>query len=67
LGDLVVMAPLPKRGLSLEEWAVLAMVLGAGILALIPVALEYFGSDWKVERGGAEKGAPKTEGVLIER
>jgi Ca-activated chloride channel homolog len=67
LGDLVVMTPIAKRGLSLEELAVLAMVLGAAVLAHIPVALEYFGSDWKVERAGTEKGAPKTEGVLIER
>ncbi len=48
LGDLVVTAPLPQRGLSLAEWAVLAMAVGAAILALIPVALEFFGSDWQV-------------------
>ncbi len=48
LGDLVVTAPLPTRGLSLAEWAVLAMVLGSTVYALIPVALEFFGSDWKV-------------------
>ncbi len=48
LGDLVVTMPPPRRGLSLEELAVLAMALGAGIFALIPVALEFFGTDWKV-------------------
>jgi len=48
LGDLVVTAPLAQRGLTLAEWAVLAMAVGAAIYALIPVALEYFGSDWKV-------------------
>ena len=48
LGDLVVTIPPVRRGLSLEEFAVLAMVLGAAVLALIPVALELFGSDWKV-------------------
>lgn len=50
LGDLVVTAPLAQRGLTLAEWAVLAMVVGAAVLALIPVALELFGSDWKVGR-----------------
>ena len=50
LGDLVVTAPLPQKGLTLAEWAVLAMVLGSAIYALIPVALEYLGSDWKVHR-----------------
>lgn len=50
LGDLVVTIPPARRGLSLEELAVLAMVLGAAVLALIPVALEYLGSDWKAVR-----------------
>lgn len=67
LGDLVVMAPLPKRGLSLEEWAVLAMVLGAAVLSLIPVALEFFGSDWKVHRAQGEKESSTEEGVLSRR
>jgi hypothetical protein len=52
LGDLVVSAPLPGRGLTLAEWAVLAMALGAAIYALIPVLLEYFGSDWTADRAG---------------
>jgi Ca-activated chloride channel family protein len=51
LGDLVVTAPRPQRGLSLAECAVLAMVLGASIYALIPVALEFYGSDWEVQAG----------------
>ena len=36
LGDLVVTAPLPQRGLSLAEWAVLAMVRGRGDLRADP-------------------------------
>jgi len=48
LGDLVVPLALPNTGLTLAQWAVLAIVLGAVINALIPVALEYFGTDWKV-------------------
>ncbi len=69
LGDLVVTVPPAQRGLTLEELAVLAMVLGASVLALIPVALEFFGSDWKVgrpERDEAEE--PRaTEGALSAR
>jgi Ca-activated chloride channel family protein len=61
LGDLVVTKPLPQRGLSLEELAVLAMLLGGAVLALIPVALEFFGTDWKTVRpardAAAEEGA----------
>ena len=48
LGDLVVPLALPHQGLTLAQWAVLAMALGALIHALIPIALEFFGSDWKV-------------------
>lgn len=48
LGDLVVPLALPHRGLTLAQWAVLAMVLGAVVNAFIPLALEFFGSDWKV-------------------
>ncbi|MFT6177735.1 MAG: Ca-activated chloride channel family protein [Akkermansiaceae bacterium] len=48
LGDLVVpLAPL-KSGLNLEQIAILAMVLGALINASLPIAQEFFGSDWKV-------------------
>ncbi len=64
LGDLVVTTPLPQQGLSLAEWAVLAMVLGAAILALIPVALEFFGSDWQV---ASAKEARAREGALTAR
>ncbi|WP_395737550.1 VWA domain-containing protein [Prosthecobacter sp.] len=47
LGDLVVpLAPLQK-GLSLSQLAIFAMVLGAAINALIPLALEYLGSTWR--------------------
>ena len=48
LGDLVVPLAPPGRGLTLAQWAVLAMVLGAAVNALLPLALEFFGSDWKV-------------------
>jgi Ca-activated chloride channel homolog len=55
LGDLVVTAPLGKRGLTLAEWATLMMALGATIYALIPIALEFFGSDWVVARPGRDE------------
>jgi Ca-activated chloride channel family protein len=48
LGDLVVVTPPPHRGLTLEEWALLAMALGAAVAALLPVALELGGTDWRV-------------------
>jgi Ca-activated chloride channel family protein len=48
LGDLVVPLALPHQGLTLAQWAVLAMVLGAFVYAFISVALEFFGSDWTV-------------------
>ena len=57
LGDLVVPMALPQTGLTLAQWAVLAMVLGAIINVLIPLALEFFGSDWKV--GASERDAIK--------
>ena len=65
LGDLVVPLAMPHRGLTLAQRAVLAMVLGAVVQALIPLALEIFGSDWKV-RTGRFKAAPvrKKEGAL---
>jgi Ca-activated chloride channel family protein len=68
LGDLVVTAALPRRGLSLAEWAVLAIVLGATIYALLPVALEYWGSDWEVVPAAARPArAPARERVLAAR
>jgi Ca-activated chloride channel family protein len=64
LGDLVVTAPLPQRGLTRAQLAVLLMVLGASILALVPVALEYFGTDWVVVPiARREPAAPKPEAV----
>jgi Ca-activated chloride channel family protein len=54
LGDLVVPLALPHKGLTLAQWAVLAMVLGAVVLALVPVALEFFGTDWKVDLASAK-------------
>ncbi|MEA3210847.1 MAG: Ca-activated chloride channel [Chthoniobacter sp.] len=69
LGDLVVTAPPPQRGLSLAELAVLAMTVGAAVYALIPVGLEFFGSDWKVGLAEREnvKAERAREGVLIAR
>ncbi len=67
LGDLVVTAPLPQRGLSLSQWAILAMVAGAAIYCIIPIALEYFGSDWKVGRAGDSKPVPQKEGEVVAR
>lgn len=69
LGDLVVTTAPPQRGWTREELAVLAMVLGALVLALIPVALEYLGSDWKAvrpERDEADAARAK-EGALAAR
>ena len=56
LGDLVVRTPLAKSGLDLAQLAVLAMSLGAAILALLPVALQYLGARWRVVRLEAEGG-----------
>jgi hypothetical protein len=53
--------------LSLAEWAVLAMAMGAAIYALIPVALEFFGSDWKVGRAENGNEGRAKEGVLAGR
>lgn len=61
LGDLVVPLALPHKGLTLAQWAVLAMVLGAVINALIPLALEYFGTGWKVSTVAAKPVALKKE------
>lgn len=53
LGDLVLRTPVPKSGLDLAQLAVLAMMLGSAVLALLPVALQYFGAAWKVVRADA--------------
>jgi Ca-activated chloride channel family protein len=60
LGDLVRRTPPPKTGLDLAGLAVLAMLLAAAVLALLPVALQYFGSGWKVvRRDAAEEGVAR--------
>lgn len=64
LGDLVVPLALPQRGLTLAQWAVLAMVLGALVNALLPVALEYFGSDWKLPKTALPAAALRKKEVL---
>ncbi len=56
LGDMVMRAPLPKSGLDLAQLALLAMTLGAIIVAFLPVALQYFGTHWKVIRPQANPG-----------
>jgi Ca-activated chloride channel homolog len=69
LGDLVVTTPLARRTWSLAELAVLAMALGAVLYALIPVALQFFGSDWEVsrpERNGVNGGQTEKD-VLVAR
>jgi Ca-activated chloride channel family protein len=67
LGDLVVPLAMPQSGLSLAQLAVLAMVLGAALYALIPVLLEFFGSDWKVKTHAPTpiKPAPLKKGVAL--
>lgn len=70
LGDLVVPVGLPSRGLSLSQLAVLAMVLGAVVNGLIPLALEYFGTDWEVsanERNRGKAAAINPKGALAAR
>lgn len=69
LGDLVVPLALPTNRLSLSQLAVLAMVLGAVINALIPLALEFLGSDWKVRLGARSlvKRTPAKEGAAALR
>jgi Ca-activated chloride channel family protein len=69
LGDLVVPLAPPQRGLTLAQLAVLAMVFGASIFAFIPVALEYFGSDWKVSANERSmiKAARNKERVMAAR
>jgi Ca-activated chloride channel family protein len=64
LGDLVVPLALPHKGLTLSQWAVLMMVLGAVINALIPVALEYFGTSWTVHSVAAKPVAVKKKEAL---
>lgn len=63
LGDLVVPLALPHKGLTLAQWAVLLIVLGAVINALIPIALEYFGTDWKVRTVAAKPSILKKEAL----
>jgi Ca-activated chloride channel family protein len=66
LGDLVVPLALPHRGLTLAQWAVLAMVLGGLMNALLPVALEFFGANWRM-RSVAVKPIPLKEKEVLAR
>ena len=50
LADLArVPPPPPSVGLSISDLARIAVLLGAVMLTLIPIALEYFGSSWNAE------------------
>ena len=51
LADLArVPPPPPSAGLTTKDLARIAVALGALVLALLPVALEYFGSSWRPHR-----------------
>jgi Ca-activated chloride channel family protein len=58
LGDLVATLAPAQNGLTRGQLAALAMVLGALVHACAPLALERWGSEWKVERPAARKTAP---------
>lgn len=50
LAQLAVSPPLPpKRGLRWKDLALIAAAIGAAILAILPVLLEYFGAAWHAE------------------
>ena len=49
--DLAVRPPQPARQpLSLKDLALIALACGASTLALLPVALQTFGSSWRADR-----------------
>jgi Ca-activated chloride channel homolog len=50
LGDLALGVGAPHSGLNLTDLAVFALALGALVQALLPVLLEYFGTDWRAVR-----------------
>jgi hypothetical protein len=51
LADLAVNPPKPARqGFSWKDLALGAIAIGAAILSLLPVLLEYFGCAWNAER-----------------
>ena len=54
---------------SAIAWAVVAMMVGASVLALMPIALERFGTDWKVRfaRAGKPISNPRKEAAGIAR
>jgi Ca-activated chloride channel family protein len=57
LGTLVASLQAGQRKLALADVAVLVLSLAAAVHALIPLLLEYFGSDWKPVRVGLRKPA----------
>lgn len=59
LGTLTAGMGKTKSRLDLADIAIFAFAAGAAVLALLPVLLEYFGSDWKavrVNRPGLSEG-----------
>jgi Ca-activated chloride channel family protein len=74
LADLArVPPPPPDEGLQFKDVARIAVGLGALILVLLPVALQYFGSSWKPQRelpgsvkGSTVKAAARPELVAAE-
>lgn len=46
LGDLVAPLPPKRRNWGLAQFGLLAMIVGAAVHALLPVALEFSGSAW---------------------
>jgi hypothetical protein len=51
LTELAYVPPPPaKLGLRLKDFALIALTVGAILLTIIPLALEYAGSGWHVER-----------------
>ena len=50
LGDLAMGVGTPRSGLNLTDLAIFILTLGALVQALLPVLLEYLGTDWKAIR-----------------
>lgn len=51
LAQLAVAPPQPaRRGLSWKDLALIAVAVGAVILAVLPLLLEYFGAAWNADR-----------------
>ena len=65
LAELARVPPPPASvGWQMKDLARIALTVGAVLLTLIPVALQYFGSAWNVER---ELPGPNAEPLIVER